>query len=258
LLVGVTDKLIKNRMSQFETDKLAESRPVQEARPLDKPNEVLRIMVPQGSPPGSDLNVRTEDGRNFMIVVPPNVNPGDTFCLEVHNDAEGGAMVTVAEDLHVARTDGQQSSKTALGAAAVGAVVGFMVIGPVTAVVAGGAALYATTRGDKVGEVARSTGGAAVTAYSSAKHVAEKYHVNEKISAATKSTVEAAKRIDNDYHVVDTVKSATNEVVKSTREINEKYDITGKTKRASASLASSLMSKMNQLNDSSSATSSNR
>lgn len=32
-----------------------------------------------------------------MIVVPPNVNPGDTFCLEVHHDAEGGAMVTVAE-----------------------------------------------------------------------------------------------------------------------------------------------------------------
>jgi hypothetical protein len=32
-----------------------------------------------------------------MIVVPPNMNPGDTFCLEIHNDAEGGAMVTIAE-----------------------------------------------------------------------------------------------------------------------------------------------------------------
>jgi hypothetical protein len=39
----------------------------------------------------------TVDGRNFMIVVPPNVNPGDTFCLEIHNDAEGGATVVVAE-----------------------------------------------------------------------------------------------------------------------------------------------------------------
>ena len=107
--------------------------------------------------------------------------------------------------------------------------------------------LVATTRGDKVGEVARSTGGAAVTAYSSAKTMAEKYHVNEKIASATKSTVDAAKRIDNDYKVVDTVKSATDEVVKSTREINEKYDITGKTKRASASLASSFMNKVNQL-----------
>ena len=47
----------------------------------------------------------------------------------------------------------------------------------------------ATTRGDKVGEVARSTGGAAVTAYGKAKDVAEKYHVSEKISSATKSTV---------------------------------------------------------------------
>jgi hypothetical protein len=32
-----------------------------------------------------------------MIVVPSNVNPGETFCLEVHNDAEGGATVTIAE-----------------------------------------------------------------------------------------------------------------------------------------------------------------
>mgnify|MGYP003385180134 FL=1 len=32
-----------------------------------------------------------------MIVVPPNVNAGDTFCLEVHHDAEGGAMVVIAE-----------------------------------------------------------------------------------------------------------------------------------------------------------------
>lgn len=47
----------------------------------------------------------------------------------------------------------------------------------------------ATTRGDKVGEVARSTGSAAVTAYGKAKDVAEKYHVSEKISSATKSTV---------------------------------------------------------------------
>lgn len=235
-------------MSNFEANKVeVESRPVEVAQPLDRPNEVLRVMVPQGSPPGSDLNVRTEDGRNFMIVVPPNVNPGDTFCLEVHHDAEGGAMVTVAEDHHVAQANSKQASSAAMGAAAVGAVVGFMVIGPLTAVVAGGAALYATTRGDKVGEVARSTGGAAVTAYSSAKTMAEKYHVNEKIASATKSTVDAAKRIDNDYKVVDTVKSATDEVVKSTREINEKYDITGKTKRASASLASSFMNKVNQL-----------
>lgn len=234
-------------MSDFGANKLeVESQPVV-AQPLDKPNEVLRIMVPQGSPPGSDLNVRTEDGRNFMIVVPPNVNPGDTFCLEVHHDAEGGAIVTVAEDNVVANANSRQASSAAMGAAAVGAAVGFMVVGPLTAVVAGGAALYATTRGDKVGEVARSTGGVAVSGYTSAKSMAEKYHVNEKIASATKSTVEAAKKIDKDYKVVDTVKSATDEVVKSTREMNQKYDITGKTMRASASLASSFMTKVNQL-----------
>lgn len=210
----------------------------------------LSFVVPQGSPPGSDLNVRTEDGRNFLIVVPPNVNPGETFCLEIHNDAEGGAVVLIAEDMHVeGKSASAQASKAALGAAAVGAVVGFMVIGPLTAVAAGGAALYATTRGDKVGEVARSTGGAAATAYDKVADLAERHHVSEKISAATRSTVKAAKQIDDEYKVVDKVKSATNEVVKSTREINEKYDITGKTKRATASLATSLMGQMKKLND---------
>lgn len=96
--------------------------------------------------------------------------------------------------------------------------------------------------------MARSTGGAAVTVYGKAKDTAEKYHVTEKISAATHSTVEAAKKIDQDYHVVDTVKSATNEAVKSTRAMNEKYDITGKTSRATASLATSFMSQMKKIN----------
>ena len=36
-----------------------------------------------------------------MIVIPDNCNPGDTFCIEIHNDAEGGAMVVVAEVLLV-------------------------------------------------------------------------------------------------------------------------------------------------------------
>lgn len=73
-------------MSDFEASKHSESRPVEVAQPLHEPHEILRIMgelygavdksccvlllltprhlvsfkVPQGSPPGSDLNVRTE------------------------------------------------------------------------------------------------------------------------------------------------------------------------------------------------------
>ena len=42
------------------------------------------------------------------------------------------------------------------GAAAVGAVAGAVLMGPITAVAAGAAAAYATTRKDSVGEVARA------------------------------------------------------------------------------------------------------
>ena len=52
---------------------------------------------------------------------------------------------------------------TMLGAAAVGGVAGAVLLGPMTAVVAAGAAAYATTRTDAAGDVARNTGAAAAT-----------------------------------------------------------------------------------------------
>lgn len=57
-----------------------------------------------------------------------------------------------------------------MGAAAtLGAVAGAIVMGPLTAVAAAGAAAYATTRGDDVGNMARATGKQALTAFEKAK-----------------------------------------------------------------------------------------
>jgi hypothetical protein len=48
-----------------------------------------------------------------------------------------------------------RSNRAAIGAAAAAAVAGTLIIGPVTGVCVAGAALYATTREDEVGQIAR-------------------------------------------------------------------------------------------------------
>ena len=88
------------------------------------------------------------------------------------------AMASGAQALQQAGTvahQGQVAVKTAggtstmVGAAAVGGIAGAMLLGPMTAVAAAGAAAYATTRTDTAGDVARSTGVAAATTATSLK-----------------------------------------------------------------------------------------
>lgn len=57
---------------------------------------------------------------------------------------------------------GGAASKVAVGAAVVGGIAGAVLVGPVVGVVAAGGAAYAATRNDKVGDVAKSTGQAAL------------------------------------------------------------------------------------------------
>ena len=58
--------------------------------------------------------------------------------------------------------DGNRNTKVMTGAAVVGGVAATLVAGPVIGVVAAGGAAYAATRSDKVGDVAKSTGEAAL------------------------------------------------------------------------------------------------
>jgi hypothetical protein len=107
-------------------------------------------------------------------------------------------------------------------------------------VVIAGAALYATTRTDKVGGAARGVGGAAATTYDKAAESAEKHHVGEKISAASHATYHKAKEIDSQYHITDNVKHATAVAALEAKKLNDRYDITGKSSRAMAAGAKSV------------------
>lgn len=213
----------------------------------------VAVVIPEGSMPGSTINVRTDDERLFAVTIPPGYEPGQSLIIEIQDDAEGGATVVIADDGSGMTT----GAKASLGAAAVGAVIGCLLIGPITGVVVGGAALYASTRNDDVGKAARAAGGVAVQAASKTAEVAEKYHIKEKVVAAGTATYNKAKEINNEYKLTDKIKSASSGAVEEAKKLNDKYDITGKTSRAfvsGARSASAAISKMGHSNTSCSPT----
>lgn len=218
-------------------------------------SHLLQIRVPEGVYAGSNLNVQAEDGKLFAIVVPDGVGPGDTLCVDIRDAGPGATsvVVTTPESTAVARADSSASSfsgsRAALGAAAVGAVVGTLLIGPITGVVVAGAALYATTRDDKVGGAARATGTGAVTIFDKARESAEKHHVGEKLAAASAATAKKAAELDEQYKITENVKVATASALSEAKKLNEKYDITGSAARALMSGAAAVTRIANQSSD---------
>lgn len=210
-------------------------------------SQLMAVVIPPNCHPGQPLNIQTPDGRLFNIIIPNGTQPGQTLTVEILEDAQGGSHVIVAEDTVTTTNAPHESNKAALGAAAVGAVIGTLLIGPITGIVVAGAALYASTRNDQIGDATRSTGSAAVSAYGKTVEAAEKYHVREKVGAATEATMKKAHEINEQYKVTEHIHSATKEIAKGAKELDQKYDITGKTVsflQAGAKATTSALSKL--------------
>jgi len=91
-------------------------------------------------------------------------------------------------------------AKVLAGAAVVGGVAVGTVAGSVTlGVVGAGAAAYAATRTDKVGDAARATGKAAIAVGTKADELNKEHKVTEKIGSAAKSTFNTMKSLDQKH-----------------------------------------------------------
>ena len=113
------------------------------------------------------------------------------------------AMQQGAQAVH----QGQQAVATAggystvAGAAAVGATAGALLMGPMSAVVAAGAAAYATTRKDSVGDVARSTGETAAATASGLKKFNDEHKITSKVYDAGVAAAAKAKEVNAKYGI---------------------------------------------------------
>ena len=142
------------------------------------------------------------------------------------------SLLSTASTASAIRANERRTSATpskasiAAGAACVGAVVGAMCLGPVSAVALAGAAAYATTRSDGVGKVARSTGILASESFAYAVRYNEKHEVTTKIASAATSAAERAKRLDSEYGISTAAAACVKTSVKAASEFNAKHGVT--------------------------------
>ena len=94
-----------------------------------------------------------------------------------------------------------QDGRIIAGAAVVGGVAATLLVGPVVGIVAAGGAAYAATRSDKVGEVAKSTGQAAVAVGGKAAALDKEHGITNKIGDGLKTGVKAAQGFDQKHDV---------------------------------------------------------
>ena len=99
-------------------------------------------------------------------------------------------------------------TRKSVGVTATAAVLGSLIVGPVTGIVCAGAALYAVTRDDQVGDIARSTGSIACSAFDKSKELAVKYGVYDKMKKAATITLDKARELDAKYELSNKATSA--------------------------------------------------
>jgi len=86
-------------------------------------------------------------------------------------------------------------SGTLAAAAAIGGAAGLILLGPLTAVAAAGAAAYATTRTDEVGDVARGTAKAAIDGVDAARQFDAEHNISGRAVSAAKAAAAKAKEV---------------------------------------------------------------
>ena len=137
------------------------------------------------------------------------------------------------------------SSSTLKGAAAVGAVVGAVVSGPILALAgAAGMAYAAGTKDGAGGDVARSAGGAAAAAGRRASELNQKHEVTTKLKAGASAGFTKAKEVNEKHQIATKAKSLFSMALAKSKAANEKYDITGKAAKATTKVLDTATSKM--------------
>lgn len=216
----------------------------------DNEYDAVECTIPADGRVGEPMHVRMDDGRVFTVIIPENYRPGDQMAVTIPRTPADGAVITTTTETSTFTTN-----QRAIGAAATGAIVGTLLVGPLVGVVVAGAAVYATTRDDQFGDAARGMGGLACQAYEKGTELATKYQVKDKLQAAGSATVSKLKEINDEYKVTDKVQEVGGKLAKQAGELDEKYGITSK---ASGLLVAGVSAGAREFLRASSSSSSNR
>eukprot|EP00457_Paulinella_chromatophora_P014723 gb/GEZN01015196.1/.p1 GENE.gb/GEZN01015196.1/~~gb/GEZN01015196.1/.p1 ORF type:complete len:191 (-),score=48.92 gb/GEZN01015196.1/:337-867(-) len=137
-----------------------------------------------------DLAQKNPEAAKAAINATPKILNAADAAKEATKGAGGGSL--------------SEGGMVMAGAAAVAGVGAAVVFGSVAvgAVAAGGAA-YAATRSDKVGDVAKSTGKAAIAVAGKAKELDEKHQISNKMKAGGQKLFNKAKEVNEKHHIAE-------------------------------------------------------
>eukprot|EP00808_Paulinella_micropora_P030566 g41260.t1 len=132
--------------------------------------------------------------------------------------------------------DAASGTKVMAGAAAVAGVTTAVVFGSaILGVAAAGGAAYAATRSDQVGEVAKSTGKAAVAVAHKAQELDKKHNVSGRVKEGAKAAGAKMKELNDKYKITDkSAKALTSGMKKIEDACAEKPDKADKPKKPAA------------------------
>jgi len=119
--------------------------------------------------------------------------------------------------------------KTLAGAAVLGGVGGFCVLGGAIGVVGGAAAVaYVATRQDAAGNVARKAGDAVVSGGKKAQQLNEEHQITGKICDVGSAAAQRAKEVNSTYKISDRISVGVSTCVGMAKDIDEKHNVTDK------------------------------
>jgi hypothetical protein len=200
--------------------------------------------IPLNNPgygPGNVMNVQGLDGNIYEVIIPPNAGAGQTIHVVLPSASPAPIVPTAVavpvasgSASHVSASNASSteavpkehtSAGRAMGAAGFAAVVGTLVIGPVAGVALAGAAVYATTRSDGVGEASRAVGEATLTTVDKAKEIGRKYGIFDKLKSAGNATAAKLAEVNAEYKITDKAAAAGSAAVAQARQLDAKYEI---------------------------------
>lgn len=192
----------------------------------------IEVIIPAGVSTGDTINTQTGDGRTFAVLLPAGISVGQKLTVMIprfssihdNNVTETVAAVETSSNSISTQKEYSSNAKT-IGAAATAAVIGTLLIGPVTGIIVAGVAVYATTRNDKIGETTKAVGGATCAIYDKGNEVATKYQLWDKAKSAVAATSTKLNEINQEYHLTDKAYAAGSQALTTAKEIDAKYKI---------------------------------
>ena len=152
---------------------------------------------------------------------------GDPLCQEasvISNDSTE-TMTGVSED-----HDNTNESSQAWSAGIAGGVVGTLVGGPLTGLVAGGAAAYYSQRDGAAGDITRALGEVAQTTGVKARELNEKHQLVDKSKEAADAAWKKVKEMNNKHHVKDRSQAAATSAWENLKEFDRQHGVASKLK----------------------------